>query len=496
MPVAVLIVVSGGLLATYFLNSPRAVLEFDSQNSLGTPTYVGAAKEILQGHLVSTGRLPGYPLLLALLGGGGGFFTLVVALQCLMFVAAVLLTYLVAWRAFGKRWIALLLGLTLATDVYAAAYAKEILSESLALVLVSGLLAAVVSFTIRPRASAAWLIAALATATTFTRPEWILLPLALALYFAVWAVRRPMPRSVLLHGLAATGAAYALVALYIAGNAVFNHFPGTSEINNISILGKVMQYNMQLEAPAQYRDQALIVDQYVNVSHLNVWHVVTENPAFAADHYQLSGAFGRTVLLADPLKYARYSLDIAFTHNADVDRPLLHLAPNGPFRLELSGLAHYTAFRYSFYWLLPAFALLWAFLPLLSRRSRSLDVLGPVAAVALYGTLIVSFGGFDEYGRYHMVYLPAINLLVWGTLLLNVVIAGRASAVLGPLAPALVIGEIAAVIVLTMAPSVGLSVLLTIVAAVLQGLLAWFGLAEPVPAARPSPEPQAARTRG
>ena len=95
-----------------------------------------------------------------------------------------------------------------------------------------------------------------------------------------------------------------------------------------------------------------------------------------------------------------------------------------------------------------------------------------------------------------MVYLPAINLLVWGTLLLNVVIAGRASAVLGPLAPALVIGEIAAVIVLTMAPSVGLSVLLTIVAAVLQGLLAWFGLAEPVPAARPSPEPQAARTRG
>src|SRR5206468_3383608 len=242
----------------YFLNSPAPILEFDSQNSLGTPTYVGAAKDIASGHLFSTGRLPGYPLLVALLGGAGGFFTLIVVLQSVFFVAAVVLTYTLAFMAFRARWIAFLVSLMLATDVFAAAYAKEILSESLAMLLLGGLLVAMASFTLRPRPSMLWLTAVLATATTFTPAEWTFLPLALGLYLFVWAIRRPFPRPVILHGLGALAACSAVVGLYIAGNFAVNGYAGTSEINNVSVLGKVMQYDMQLEAPPQYRDQALL----------------------------------------------------------------------------------------------------------------------------------------------------------------------------------------------------------------------------------------------
>src|SRR5206468_4104013 len=257
-----------------------------------------------------------------------------------------------------------------------------------------------------------------------------------------------------------------------------NGYAGTSEINNVSVLGKVMQYDMQLEAPPRYRDQALLVDRYVNVTHLNVWHVVTENPEFATDHYALAGAFGRAIVLADPGRYLVRSLDVALTHNTDVDRPLLHLAPQGPLRLPLAALARYTEARYAFYRLLAAFTLVWALFPLLSRRKSPLDVLGPVAAMTGYGMLIIGLGGFDEYGRYHTVYLPASNLLVWGTLLLNVVLANRARASVRPSLPALVLLEIVAVVLLTAAPGFALSGVVTIVVALLQGVVMWLALTD------------------
>jgi hypothetical protein len=375
---------------------------------------------------------------------------------------------------FQQRWVAFLIALMIAADIYAAAYAKEILSESLALTFVTALMASIAAFAQQPRPSAVWIVAGLATATTFVRPEWIFFPLALAAYFAIVGWRRPMSRQVAVHGIAGLVACYAVVGAYVAGNAAFNGYPGTSEINNISLLGKVMQYDMQLGAPAQYHDPAVIVDQYIHVKQLNVWHVVIENPSFSANHYELSGALGRAAILADPLKFLRLSTEQVFMRNTDVDTPLLHVVPDGPFRLELNGLGHYTVGRYAFYWLLPAFALWWAVFPLLSRRKQPLDSLGPIALLALYGTVIIGFGAFDEYGRYHTVFLPATNMLVWGTLLLNVVAARRAMSVLGVWCATIVIAEIACVVVLGMSPSFGLALAVTAGALLCQGALFWF----------------------
>lgn len=468
------------VLGLYFLNSPHAVIEFDSKNSLGTPTYLGAAGDLLRGEIFSTGRLPGYPLVLALLGATTGFYWLVLVLQVVSFFAVVGLTYWISWRALDKRWIAFVIAVLMATDIYAAAYSKEILSESLALTVVTALVAVMVRFVVEPGPSTVWVIAALATITTFTRPEWVFLPLVLAAYFAIWSFRRPLERRTLLHGAAALVVCYLVVGGYIAGNAIFNGYAGTSEINNISLLGKVMQYNMQLEAPPGYRNEAQIIDGYVNGTHLNVWHVVTENPAFAADHYALSGEFGRAVILRDPVKFMRLSLQLALTQNASVDEPLLHVM-SGPTRLPLRALAHYTAARYAAFWLLPAFAVMWALYPLVATSRRGLERMGPVAIVALYGTLIVAFGGFDEYGRYHTVFLPASTVLVWGTLLLNVELAARGSGSTGPLVAAVTALELLLIVILALVQSAEMAAIASVVVIVAQ---AWV-LNRSLPAAVP-----------
>ncbi|HEY1421323.1 MAG TPA: hypothetical protein VGG90_11535 [Candidatus Dormibacteraeota bacterium] len=486
LPLALVVLAAAAVLDLYYANSPHAVIEFDSQNSLGTPTYLGAARDLLHGHVFSTGRLPGYPLLLAILGASGGSYGPLLAVQAVMFLAVIALTYWIAWSALRRRWIAFAVALLMATDVYAAAYSKEVLSESLALILVAGLLVALVSFVAQPRPSIVWTIAALATATTFTRPEWTFLPLALCVYFAVWALVRSLPRRVIVHGLAATAACYLVIGGYVAGNAVFNGYAGTSEINNISLLGKVMQYDMQLEAPARYRTQALVVDQYVNVTHLNVWHLITEHPEFAANHYALSGDLSRAAILADPVKFVRLSIGLALTHNADVDEPLLHVSTSGAFRLPLRALAHYTSARYAAFWLLPALAVLWVLYPLVfsfrraptptlppAGRGSFPDAMGPVALVALYGVLVIAFGGFDEYGRYHTVFLPASMIVVWGTLLFNVEIASQVPNRLGALTAALVVIELAAIVLLAREPGAGLAAVVSAVVLAAQGTLLW-----------------------
>jgi hypothetical protein len=469
LPLAALVLVAIAVLGMYFLNAPHAVIEFDSWNSVGTPTYIGTAQAMLQGHVFSTGRLPGYPLVLAALGGADGVYGPVLALQSLLFVAVVCATYLIAFAMFEIRWIAFLVALLLATDVYVAAYSKEILSESLALALVTALLAALVILARRPTPRIVWTAALLAVLLALTRSEWLFFPLGAAIYFAIWAQRRPLPRPVLLHGLAALAACYAAVGLYVAGNAAFNGYAGTSDINNISLLGKVMQYDMQLEAPARYHDEALLVDRYVNVTHLNVWHIVTENPSFASDHYALSGAFGRAVILNDPVKFVGLSTRIALTENADVDAPLLHIVRDGPFNLPLRALGRYTAARYAANWLLPALALVWVLFPLIHRRPHALESIGPVALVALYGTAIIAFGGFDEYGRYHTVFIPATVIVIWGTLLLNVEIAARAKRWLGPATAGLVASELLAIVVLAVFPSPLLAAALCLLILVGQG---------------------------
>ena len=70
-------------------------------------------------------------------------------------------------------------------------------------------------------------------------------------------------RQLLPHAAGAVLLLYVLVGVYILANGAVTGYRGLTESQNINLLGKVMQYHMQLEAPPQYAKQAQIVNSFV-----------------------------------------------------------------------------------------------------------------------------------------------------------------------------------------------------------------------------------------
>ena len=413
--VAALCFVAAVMLALYFLNRPHADLYPDSAN------YLQGASGLLQGHVFSTTRLPGYPLFLVLTGATSGSYGVVLVVQGLIYVGAVALSYYVVRRAFGRTWIAALAGLMIATDLFAASYAKSLLSETFAMGLVGALAAVAAGFVGKPRAGLIWLMALLSTLAALTRPEWVFFGLAAAIYTAGLLWRRRMLARFAWHGLCALGASYIVLGGYVAGNAVVNDFVGNTDITNLSLLGKVMQYRMQDEAPPAWASTTQIVDSYV-AEGKSVWTLVGDHPELAANHYERAGAYARSVILRDPATFVGRSIEIAAIRSADFDPQFATVTRGAPFDRPLRATEFLASARYFVLYLVPALALLWLVVPFL----RSLDAfagLGPVALVVLYGTLVTALGGFDEYGRYHVVFLPPALALTWGTLGFNVQLA-------------------------------------------------------------------------
>jgi hypothetical protein len=465
-----LAVTAAALPAIYFLNRPVAEMYPDS------PGYLQAAQGLLHGQMFNVDRLPGYPALLALLGGTAGTYGPVLIAQTLMFVVAVVLTYQITLRAFGHTWIAFATGLMMATDAFAAAYARFVLSEALALCLVSGMAAASVSFVIKPRASALWGMAALATASALTRPEWVLFPLALAAYCGLLLAVRGIARRFVWHGLAAVAVCYLVIGGYVAGNGVTNGYLGTTELTNVSLLGKVLQYNMQDEAPASLAYIAQIIDSYPAGSR-SAWVLVVDHPSLERNHYELAGTFARAVITRDPLKYLQMSVEVAIAHTAEFDPQFATTTRGAPFDKGLLVLKYMASARYFVFSLIPAVGLVWLVAPLLRRRGDVLDALGPVALIVLYGTLITALGGFFEYGRYHIVFLASSVALTWGTLGFNAHVAWtslKTQRTLARAAEVLIAAELIVGKVLPLISQPGVQLLLCGLLVLGQGTLIWF----------------------
>jgi len=409
--VAALSLIAAVMLLTYFLNRPHADMYPDSAN------YLQGASGLLQGHVFSTERLPGYPLFLLVLGATTGFYGFALFVQGLIYLGSVAVTYYVVRRAFGVAWIAGLAGLMMATDPFAASYAKTLLSETLAMGLVAGFVVTSFGFVRAPRVSTLWLMALLATLAALTRPEWAFFGLAAALYLGAFLWRQGILRRYAWHGLGALVATYLVIGGYVAGNAVVNGYAGTTEITNLSLLGKVMQYRMQDEAPASWASTTQLVDAYV-ANGRSVWTLVGDHPELRDNHYGQIGAYARAVILRDPVRFAWLSVDIAVRRSADFDPQFATITRGAAFDKQLRLAEFLASARYFVLYLTPVLALMWLVVPFFRPRDP-LAALGPAALVVAYGTAITALGGFDEYGRYHVVFIPAVVALVWGTLGLN-----------------------------------------------------------------------------
>ncbi len=407
----------------YYLNHPRPGSNAD------TPSYLNAANS-LQAHpyqLVNIGRLPGYPLLIVLVYtlAGQGNLVAVSITQAVFFVLATLEIYVLVILLLRRSWLAFLIGLLVGTNLVLLSFVKPIMSEGLALWLLTTLALAVVYFTRTLRVQAFWLVAACIPPLFLTRPEWIYLPVPLFAYLLLVATRRDVVRHLLRHALLSFALIYVILGSYIGINALVNHYPGLTLIENFNLMGKVLQYNMQDEASPEYTQTVHELDICVARIDRDPYHVLPCIPSLSRNRALPAGDFARSIILHHPLEFLLksvpfFSSSLTNYYDSDTDR----VAIPGPFDWPLAWLKSVHRMLYRWNACFPLCVITW-FLLLCMRRTKSLQVvagMGGIVLLALYGLIVTTLGGYrpDDYMRFHIVFDPLLIVVVCGSLLIGV----------------------------------------------------------------------------
>ncbi len=250
-PILLLLLTSLTTIA-YYLAYPSVDLNAD------TPTSLNAAERLFAHPymLLDPTRLPGYPLFIAGIYAIAGQHNLVAVsnVQGGLFILTALEIYLLALLIFQRPLLAFSVALLFGTNPILLGYSKAIMSEGLAALLLTSLALILVSFIATMRLRTLCCAAILLLLLIFTRPEWLLLPLPLLVYLLLLTARRKKGRYLLPYiatMLLTLVLIYGSTWIYSEQNALRNHYPGLTAISSWNYAGKVLQYNMQDEVPAE-----------------------------------------------------------------------------------------------------------------------------------------------------------------------------------------------------------------------------------------------------
>ncbi len=412
-----LVLLTSLVVVAYYLNHPRAEPLAD------TWSYLLVVNRIqTHGQLVNSWRLPGYPLFIVLVYTlmGQGNLAAVSEMQAMLFVLATLELYALAALVLQRAWIAFLISLLVGINIPLLSYVKPIMTEAMGLWLTVSLALAVVIFLQTLRVRTFWLVTACMLLLFLTRPEWIYLPVPLFAYLLLVAAWRGAARRLLLHALLSLVVLYSALGGFIYINASENHFGGLTLIENINELGKVLQYDMEDEAPPRYAAIRHILDTYETKGILDPYPILQHNPSLSCNGAALAGAYAQSIIERHPEEFLVKSVPVFFsslTFYYNESR----VVPAGPFGSSLLWLQ--SEFRALYKWniFFPLCALSWLLL-LCWRRTRHLRTVQAMVAIvllSLYGLISTSLGayrGFD-YMRIHTLFDPLLILIVWGTLL-------------------------------------------------------------------------------
>jgi hypothetical protein len=259
----------------------------------------------------------------------------------------------------------------------------------------------------------------------FTRPEWLYVPIPLYAYLLLVTLRRGSRRHLRVYGISALLSLVLIsgcVGAYIVRNGVQNHYQGFTGIENYNELGKILQYNMQDEAPPQDQPISHRLDSCIARIDRDPYHVLPCVPALT-DKYRYdvpAGAFARAIILRHPGEFLLKSLPLFFTSLIDYYPVTYHTGiPASPFVAGLQTLHR------ALYWLNACFPLIaLALLVLLCwrRTAHRQEVLamGMLVLLVGYGVIVTTLGGYrpDDYMRVHIVFDPLLIVLFWASLFL------------------------------------------------------------------------------
>ncbi len=408
------------VVTAYYVNHPAPEINPD------TPSYLTAAQHILaNGQLVDPARTPGFPLLIAvvyLLAGQGNLMAVSVV-HGVLFVLMTLEVYLLACMILRRAWIALAVGLLVVTNTYLLSYSKPVIIEGTSIWLVVSLALVVVLFVRSLRLRDLWLVAALTLILFMTRPEWIYVPVPLFFYLMVIAARRGKLRRLLPHSIAAVLLLYGVLGLYVYANAAQFGVAGVTDVQNINLLGKVIQYHMQNEAPPEYAAVAQVVNTYVQHGGGNPYDLASLYPPLADHYWSLAGQYALAIIEHHPVEFLLDSIPLIVSVPYFY-YPYSQINPQGAFAFPLLQLQTLSVFLYSLYWLFPILALLWIVLLFWRRTSRlrSVEAMGAIVLLSLYSLTLTSVGAYGEYMRFRAPVDPLLLMIIWGSLLTSLVL--------------------------------------------------------------------------
>lgn len=414
---AILLILTGVVETAYYLNYPTPELNAD------TPAYLNVVGRILAYPymLVDVWRLPGYPLFVVLvyLIAGRGNLVAVEIVQAVFFALATLECYAIAILLWKRSWLAFVVGLLIGPNVILIEYVKPIMTEGMALWEITTLALLLLWFMRTMNVRVFWWMIACLILLLLTRPEWVYMPIMLFAYllFVVWQKRNVHHwwRRLLL----ALALIYALVLAYVGVNGMTGGYFGLTAVVNFNLMGKVLQYHMQNEAPVQ---DAAVVHQLDNViARLDTdpYHVLPYVPALSRNNDVPAGKFAENIILHHPVEFVLKSVPLCFVSlTAYYDA-----STAGPIRPIFTPLLWLKAvYRWLYGWniLFPLCALAWLLL-LCWKRTRKAPIvmeMSLLVLLVLYGIVITTFGGYrlDDYMRFHIVFDPLLTVVLCGSL--------------------------------------------------------------------------------
>ncbi|MEO7000744.1 MAG: hypothetical protein ABI068_02990, partial [Ktedonobacterales bacterium] len=337
-----------------------------------------------------------------------------------VFVAATLICYALLSRLTRRAWLAALVGLLVGSNTRILSYAKAPLTEGLALFFTLALALAITLYIRQPRARAVWLTLAVAFALSMIRPEWVYVAPVVALYLLLVAWRVGLARRLLPHALAATLVFYAIIGVYVAVNNARYSVASLTYVQNINLLGKVIQYHMQDEEPPEYAPVTRVIDGYEARGVTDPWTMLGGYEPLRRDGSALAGRYALAIIERHPIEFlARsgpvvvYSLRIAYPY-----RPLAADAPAWLMRLDTFS----DSILRQMNWFLLLAPLWWLLLlaHIVSQRARRVlralpvEAISALALLAAYDLALTTLGGYIYYPRLHAPFDPLLIIVVYG----------------------------------------------------------------------------------
>ena len=421
-------VLTSVFVSAFYINYPEPRVNAD------TPSYLAVAENIREnGTFTDPFRLPGYPLFISLMFlvfGNDNLQALSIA-QGVLFVITAIEIYVITYLITRRVWIASTVALIASVNTDQLSYAQGVIVEGFALWTVVTLALAIVLFFTRPGARALWLVAGALLLALMTRPEWLYVAVPLFAFIVISARRLDVAwRLMALHACAAVAVIYGIVGVYMYANGSEKSYGPFVVMPRVNSLGKIMQYRMQHDAPAEYADVTRRIDAFLARKDVAApYEFIAENPDLGANYWRLAGDYARTTIRNAPFEYIQKTLEL--THSATLYRRSFGgIDRTGPFSRELSYIETQSARVHDKYRYFPAIAIvcLIAWLGIVVRGYRAPRAVFMVAALAflgLYQLFVVSAGAYADWPRLFTPLNPVRVIVIFASTLVALALLAR-----------------------------------------------------------------------